>query len=171
MTTTGLQHGETIQTPSTEHFSPRWPQSSQYVISLSPVIVSFPALKMRNHVSFYPLLLWQPLTNDWTWILIPKLFVKWLNQCNMLPCRSVFNVSGLGNVVTCSDNIPSYYCISPYWHKSCANCPLLMGRFYLIFLLFIFRADDSLTAQNPPPGEYFNLFVVCSWMQVMELCL
>ena len=58
----------------------------------SPVIVSFPVPKIRNHVSFYPLLIWQPLTNDWTRILIPKLFVKWLNQCNMLPQWSVFNV-------------------------------------------------------------------------------
>lgn len=33
---------------------------------------------------------------------------------------------------------------------------------------FIFRAGVDLTAQNPPPGEYCNLFVVCSWMQVME---
>lgn len=47
-----------------------------------------------------------------------------------------------------------------------ANCPLLMGSEAAFF-----RADDGLTAQNPPSGEYFNLFVVCSWMQVMELCL
>lgn len=41
-------------------------------------------------------------------------------------------------------------------------------RFYLIYCPFIFRADDDPTAQNLPPGEYCNLFVVCSWMQVME---
>lgn len=52
MTTSGLRHGETIKTPSTEHFSPRLPQSSQYVISLSPVIVSFPVLKIRDVFPF-----------------------------------------------------------------------------------------------------------------------
>lgn len=82
--------------------------------------------------------------------------------------------SGLANVVTCSENIPSYYCISPHWHNRLELCKLSFvdeprGQFYLIFGLFIFRAKDGPTAQNPPPAEYFNLFVVCSWMQVMEL--
>lgn len=66
--------------------------------------------------------------------------------------------------------------VSAHWHKSLESCKLSIidgqgGHLGLIFCLFIFRADDGLTAQNPPPGEYFNLFVVCSWMQVMELCL
>lgn len=32
--------------------------------------------------------------------------------------------SGLGNVVTCSDNIVSYYCVSPYWHRGLVLCKM-----------------------------------------------
>lgn len=70
-TTTGFQRGETIKTTSTEHFSPQLPQSPQYVIRLSPVIVSFPALKIKKDVSFYPPLIKQLPMNSWTWRIIP----------------------------------------------------------------------------------------------------
>lgn len=73
--------------------------------------------------------------------------------------------SGLGNVVTCSDNIPSYYCISRHWHKSLELCKLSFvdGQFYNIWPL-------HLPCRLWPDCTKFplNLFVVCSWNQVMK---
>lgn len=94
----------------------------------------------------------------------------------MLHCCLFSVFSGLGNVVTCSDNIPPYYCINSYWHKSLELSHLSVtivwcGWFDSLYCFFIFCARDGLTAKILPPGEFFSLFVFCSWMQVMELCM
>lgn len=128
MTTSGLQQGETIKTPSKEQFSPRLPQSSQYVISLSPAIVSFPVLKIRDHVSFLSTT-YMATANDWTRILGPKLFVKWLNHCNMLPCWSVFNVWWSGkccHMLRQHSWLLLYQPLLAQKAQSRANCPLRM---------------------------------------------
>lgn len=130
-TASKLQHAQTIKTPSMERFSPHSPQSSQYAISQPPVIVSFPALKIRNHVSFYPLLTWQPLTNDWTWILIPELFVKQAKSMQHVAllvcsqCLAVWEVLSHAQTTFLATTESAPTGTRAY---SRANCPLLMGK-------------------------------------------
>lgn len=151
------------------------PQSPQYAISFSSVIVSFPVLKVRKPFSLLSTTFMATANKRLDMNTHSKAICQMTKSMRYVAFMVCFQYLVVWEMLSHAQTAFLATTVSALTRTNLLQTVLCFDEqyrwFYLIFCLFIFRADDSQTVQNPPPGEYFNMFVVCSWMQVMEPCL